>query len=169
MNTTMEYKRVPVAALEVLSREAPSDVALYLDGQSEAPVLYRAEGGVQHRPDYNRLRENGIASFLVRGDHLGRCERLIEEELRHVLARRDVEPEQKAEYIHHVGAGVARDLSCNPNGQNLGRASHVLDEVIDCILSDSGVATSLLQMAGHHCSTASHMFAVSTLGIVLGI
>ncbi len=168
METTLEFQSVPVAALEVLSREAASDISLYFSGPSQAPVLYRAAGQLALRPDYHRLRESGVTSLMVRGEHLGECERLLEEELSSVLAQSDVAPEQKAEYIHHVGASVAKDLAASPDSLSIERASSLLDEVIDCILTDPAVASGLLRVAAHDCSTASHMFAVSTLAIVLG-
>ncbi len=160
---------VPIAAAEVLVDVTQARPAVYLPGQDgKEPVLYRQEGTAILRPDFTRLKESGVHVILVRGEELDKYEAVLEENLAKLLHDNSVPAEQKAACVQQVGTAVARELIEGDNtAEGLDRASALLDNVIDGVLADRAVATNLLQMSGHHQSTASHMFAVGTLGIIL--
>lgn len=161
---------VPISAAPVLLGEMNADLTIYLKMADRAvPVLYRKAGTGQSAPDFERLRENGVVSLLVKGEDLGRCEQMLEEGLSNVLGDGDVPPEQKADLVRHVGTNIARDLEASPDSPGtVDRASGLLDQVISSVLVDASIASGLLQVAAHHRTTASHLFAVSALAVLLG-
>lgn len=198
MSEAHELTRVPVAVAHMLAEGGSADLSIYLPGRDgRNPVLYRAPESNERRPDYRALEEHGIDYLLVRDSELGKCEQLLEENLSHLIHDPAVEPACKADCVHYTGTSVARDLSSgierdesrlqltdlelaqhfgvegearDGNGVRLDlrRIAGVLEVVIDGILSDSAVAAHLLQVSGSHQSTASHLFSVSSLSILLG-
>jgi HD-GYP domain-containing protein (c-di-GMP phosphodiesterase class II) len=154
-------------AVVLLSDEAP---AVYLPGKvGKAPILYREKGERVLQPDFQRMRESGLSTILVKSDDLDRYEMLLEDNLQKLLADPNVAPDQKAGCVHHVGTTVVNSLI--EGGDPLiavERASFLMDAIVDDVLSQPLVAENLLRMSGHHLNTASHMFAVSVLGILLG-
>ena len=161
---------VPVGAAQVLTEKEASDIAFYLPGSDGSePVLYRNEGLGLSQPDFARLREGGVSALFVRAGDVDRCEEVLEGRLQDLLQNRNIDSEQKAECVQHVGTSVANALVAEPSQpDNIDRASKLLDTVIQSLLCDSAVAADLLQMAGHHQTTASHMFTVSILSVMLG-
>ena len=161
---------LPVASARVLAERGESDFSIYLPHSADdAPVLYRKAGAVEARPDFRRLHDAGVSHILVRGEDLSKCEEALEANLESVLHDATIEPLQKVQCIQHVGTSVVRDLlSGDSLPADIDRASNLLDIVIEGVLADRLVAANLLNMSEHHRTTASHMFAVSTLAVLLG-
>lgn len=163
-------KSVSLDAAESLLGIASVDVAVYLPGsKGNTAVLYREEGSGLQKPDFNRLRQTGVRTILVHGEDLGKYEALLEDNLSNLLADASIPAEHKASCVHEVGTAVVRELiSSEDTTQAVERASNLLDTIMEGVLSQPSVAANLLCMSGHHQTTASHMFAVSTLAILLG-
>ncbi|MFQ5592309.1 MAG: HD domain-containing phosphohydrolase, partial [Phycisphaerae bacterium] len=86
-----------------------------------------------------------------------------------IIRNANVTPEDKAEVVQRVGKCVAMDLiDSSVDPAHVDRTASVVDCMIEGILSDPLIAASLLEMAGHERSTASHMFVVATLAVMLG-
>lgn len=138
-------------------------LCIYLPQASEqTPVLYRRAGDGLSQPDFERMRNNGVPFLCVRSGDLSKCETILEAKLIDLLGSSDIRPTEKAKIVHQVGTSVARGLIHGPaNADGLARASHVVDNVIGCVLNDPRIASHMLQMADHERSTASHMFVVS--------
>lgn len=161
---------IPVAVAGLVNDKQSPPCALFLPGaQGKEPVLYRDAGTETDEPNFVRLAESGVTHLLVSGDTLVKCERALEDNLHDLLQDPRIEPSQKAACAQHVGISLARDLTTMADmPAQLARASDLLDSVIEGVLADPLVAANLLQMCGHHRSTASHMFAVSTLAVLVG-
>ena len=163
-------KSVSLDAAESLLGITSVDVAVYLPGtKGQTAVLYREEGCGLQKPDFNRLRQTGGRTILVHGEDLGKYETLLEDNLSNLLADASIPAEHKASCVHEVGTAVVRELiSSEDTTESVERASSLLDTIMEGVLSQPSVAANLLCMSGHHQTTASHMFAVSTLAILLG-
>jgi HD-GYP domain-containing protein (c-di-GMP phosphodiesterase class II) len=170
MSRDDQLQSLPVASARILAEQGEADFSIYLPrSAADAPVLYRKAGAVEARPDFHRLHDSGVSHILVRGADLARCEEALEQNLDSVLHDPTIEPLQKVQCVQHVGTSVVRDiLSGESVSTNIDRASNLLDIVIEGVLSDRMVAANLLSMSEHHRTTASHMFAVSTLAVLLG-
>lgn len=164
-----ELTPVSVNAARAIAEVTKSRPALYLPGTGdEGPVLYREEGVAAVEPDFQRLKEAGVSWILVQGEELNRCEEMLESNLTKVLSDPHIPAEHKAACVQQVGKTVVREILEAPDpSKTLDRATSLLDVVIDGVLANPAVAGGLLQMSSHHQTTASHMFAVSTLGILL--
>lgn len=171
MSQRSGLKPMPLASVRALTSGPTSDVAIYLPQSSrEEPVLYRQRGMGMSQPDFERLRDAGVSILLVHAEDLSKCEEALEERLSELLRDPEISAAEKAACVQHVGTSVVREvLRKQVDRQSVARATRVLDVVIDGILSDTAVAEGLLHMSGHHRTTASHMFAVSTLAILLGV
>lgn len=162
--------RIPLAAAKALSERESSDFSFFLCGPSnQQAVLYRNRGVGLSQPDFERLEGNRVGSLLVEAEAMGTLDRVFEHRLEEVLHRPEISPAQKAEFIQHVGNSVARMVASEPAAaESVTRASQLLDSVIDGLLGNPLVAAHLLHMSGHHRTTASHMFSVGTLAVMLG-
>lgn len=161
---------IPIGAAEVMTNVSSAHPALYLPSdEGRSPLLYRQEGARLIRPNFRRLKAAGVSAIYVRGEELTRCEEVLESHLSRVLRDPSVPSRNKAACVQQVGVSVVRELlEGDPAPESLDRAANLLDLVIENVLSQPGVAGNLLQMSSHHQTTASHMFAVSTLAILLG-
>ncbi|MCH7838985.1 MAG: HEAT repeat domain-containing protein [Planctomycetes bacterium] len=170
MHEQSEYSSVPIGAARALAGEVEARFAVFLPGTSQGrPVLYRDAGADLSTPDFERLADHGVSTLLVRSADLKQCEEILEAKLSQVLDNGDLGSEERAQMVYHVGTAVAHDLVRPDNGApDLRRASTIVDNVISCVLSDPMIATHMLQMAEHERTTASHMFIVSALAVVLG-
>lgn len=198
MSQVEDLARVPVAVAHMLTEDGSAGLSVYLprpDGRNA--VLYCATDGKSQRPDYGALKESGVNYLLVRNSETGACERFVEDNLAELLQDPAIEPAGKADCIQYIGSSMARDLSdgverdesrleltelemaehfrdvefqCGQRSDlNLARPARLIDVVIDGILADPAVAAHLLQVSGHHRSTASHLFSVAALAIILGV
>lgn len=170
MKKQPKYTSIPIGAVQALAGHEDADFAVFLPGSDEQePVLYHGAGSDLSNPDYERLSDNGLASLLIRSTDLNKCESIIEDRLAEVLENTSISISEKTDLIFHVGTKIARDMtSVDDPAQSIDRVSNVIDSVISFVLSDPDVARNMLYMAGHERSTASHMFVVSTLAVVLG-
>lgn len=166
-----EYSSLPIGAARALAGEAEARFAVFLPRSSQdRPVLYRDAGSDLSSTDFQRLADHGVSTLLVRSADLKQCEKILEAKLGPVLDNRELGSEERARMVYHVGTTVAHDLIRPGNGAfDLRRASTIVDNVISCVLSDPMIATHMLQMAEHERTTASHMFIVSALAVVLGM
>ncbi len=164
------YSKIPLGAVRALSGEDSADFAVYLEHKKgDAPVLYRAAGAELTTPDFERLTEGGLQCLLVQPDDLRKCEAVLERRLRDVLDSGEGTPAERAQLVAHVGTSIARDLSGGPCAETgLARANTLLDSIIGGVLSDPSVSANILSMAAHEAGTATHMFVVSTLAVLLG-
>ncbi len=164
------YTRIDITAAEELISDGANKYAVYLPRASDnQPVLYRDADVGLSQPDFERLRSSGIFFLYMLDKDLEQCTSVLEAKLAGLLASPHVPPEEKARLVHQVGTSVARDLTHGPIGSDeLDRATHIVDNVIGAVLNDQAVAANMLMMAGHERSTASHMFVVSALAIMLG-
>ena len=170
MTEQLKFSRIAMAAARALSSEPNADVELYLPtSQADGPVLYRKAGVGLTKPDFKTLESSGVQYVYVRSKDLRRCEALLEARLGDLLKSRDTNTAEKTRIVHQVGTAVARDLIEDPTAPSgVGRAATVVDNVIGFVLENPLVARNMLQMAAHERSTASHMFLVSALAIILG-
>ncbi len=170
MNDHSGFMQIPMAAVRALAEEATADFEVFLPGSTGAePVLYRAAGAGLGHPDFERMGAHGVTYLHVHSEDYHRCEAALEDNLGAILRNVNVTSQDKAEVVQRVGACVARDLiHYSPDAQHLERASTVVDCMIGSVLTDPLIAASLLEMAGHERSTASHMFVVATLAVLLG-
>lgn len=164
------YTRIDITAAEELISDSASTYAVYLPRASDnQPVLYREAGVGLSQPDFERLRSSGVSFLYMLDKDLEQCTSVLEAKLAGLLASPHVPPEEKARLVHKVGTTIARDLTHGPVGSDdLDRATQIMDNVIGAVLNDPAVAANMLMMAGHERSTASHMFVVSALAIMLG-
>ncbi len=164
------FAKISLAAVRALSHEKGADFEVYLPGaDGQTPVLYHKSDGDVAGPDFHRMAEHGATSLFVRLEDLTECERAIEARLADILNNPRVAPADKAVVVQGAGTTIARDIiNESVSSQGLERASVALDSMIGCVLNDPVVAAYLLEMAGHERSTASHMFVVSTLSVMLG-
>lgn len=170
MSGEITLRPVPLAITESLTQQDASALPIYLPGSpNKPPILYRESGYGLKKPDFGRLRDSGVPYLLVRAEDLPQCERALEEKLGELIQNPAITTEQKATCVQQVGTLVARKmLDFEGTIGQLDRASSLLDNLIGAVLSDHLVAANLLHMSAHHRSTASHMFAVSFLAILLG-
>lgn len=164
------YSKIAITAAKAMAADATTRVAVFLPGgPGNGPVLYRESDSPAAAPDFDRLRDHGVPYVYVQSSDLRKCESFLESRLTDVLRDPAVAPDEKARIVHQVGAAVARDLTQGPiTPEGMARASHVVDNVIAGVLNDPVVAGYMLHMAGHERTTASHMFVVSALAVVLG-
>ncbi len=170
MGKPLNYARITMAAAQALADQGAADFAIYLPGPSgEAPLLYRDAGAGLSLPDFDKLRESGVPHLYVQSADLAKCEAVLEQKLAGLLASTHLLPVQKARLAHQVGTSVARDLTTKPiDESSLTRAAQINENVIGCILRDPAVAAHMLQMSAHEHTTATHMFVVSALAVMLG-
>ena len=178
MAEDVKYRRVSLARARALTGPHASkggqkvaDVAFFLPtAHDDGPVLYHDGSGTGAvKPDFKRMHEQGVTHLYICTQELNRCERELEDKLTDVLSDPSTPPSDKAAIVQSVGVSVARDLTSAPSGRlELDRATTVVDGVIACVLTDPMVAAHMLDMAGHERSTASHMFVVATLAVILG-
>ena len=165
------YAKISTAAVRALARERHADFEVFIPGRNEGedPVLYRRSDAGLLEPDFKRMAEHGVSALFVRVEDFAKCERAIEARLADILNNPNVAPGDKAEIVHCTGTTIAQDLiKDSVSSASLERTSMVVDNMIGCVLNDPIVAAYLLQMTGHERSTASHMFVVSTLAVMLG-
>lgn len=170
MEEHSKYTRIPIGAAQALAGHENADFAIFIPGQSEhSPVLYRDAGGDLSNPDFDRLANTGISHIFIQASDIAKCESILEEQLSDVLHNPDISNDEKADLVYHVGTQVARDLTfvADPSHE-VDRTAKAIDNVISFVLSDPNVATNMLYMAGHERTTASHMFVVSALAVLLG-
>lgn len=160
---------VPIGAARALSQASGTNVSIYLPGLAGCEsVLYRgAEVGLPE-VDFRRLESNGLDHILIDASDLRRCERVLESELADILFNPTIEASEKASCAAQVGMNLTRDLlSASKPGDHLDRAAQLIDTLIDGVLSDRQVSGTLLSMSAHHQTTASHLFAVGALSVIL--
>jgi len=170
MSTQKNVTSLPLAAVSALCAGAAPTRAIYLpSGQNDEGILFRNGGNGLPSMDFDSLQSHGVTHLLVECDDLARHEAELEKNLSSLLSDPKMDPAQKAVCVRHFGMRVAHDIA---SGQDIAtqvdRANNVLDAIVENVLSNKAACESLLSMCGHHRSTASHMFAVSTLSILLG-
>jgi response regulator RpfG family c-di-GMP phosphodiesterase len=160
---------VPTGVARTLSTVWSPDATFYLPNNLDGePLLNRHTEYGLAQSNFEALNDGGVDALLVRAEDLGRAEMILEDKLCEVLGDPRLLPDQKASCVQHVGASVAGALLDAPTASaNTERASNVLDVVIDSLLTDRCVAESLLKITDHHSTTASHMFSVSVLAMML--
>ena len=164
------YSRLALAAAQALVDEKDADISVYLPSPTDGrPVLYRHENADTHKPNFDRLRAAGLTELYIRHDDLNFCDAFLEGKLADLLNNGNFTSTDKASIVRHVGTAIARDLTGKPmDGQGINRASSMVDRVLGAVLGDPLIAAHMLSMAGHERSTASHMFVVSALAVLLG-
>lgn len=164
------YATISLAALRALDGEIPSDMEIFVPRpEGGQAVLYRRAGVGLSTPDYKRMAENGVSDVRIRFDHFKRCEHILEARLADIVRDRAVAPADKMRIMHGAGTTVVGDLMGGPMSRDdLSRAINITDCMVDCVLRDARVSTHLLEMAEHERTTASHMFVVSALSVLLG-
>lgn len=164
------YENISLAALRALDGEDLLDIEIFVarpDG--EQAVLYRRAGVGLSTPDYERLAENGVSDVQIRVDDFRRCEETLESRLADILKNPHISPIDKVRIVHGTGTTVVGDLMDGPmSHDDLSRATSITECMVDYLLSDARVSTHLLEMAEHERTTASHMFVVSALAVLLG-
>lgn len=170
MSDPQGFVKVSTAAVRALAREDEADFEVYLPAKGdEAPVLYRSGNPALSDPDFSRMSDYGVTELCLRAADFANCQKAIEAKFRDILRDPSVPPADKAEIIQTTATSIATDLVSKPVSEvGTDRAATVVDGMVESVLEDPLVAAYLVQMAGHERSTASHMFAVSTLSIVLG-
>ncbi|UCE60012.1 MAG: HEAT repeat domain-containing protein [Phycisphaerales bacterium] len=170
MSEPFDYAPIPAAAVRALVEEDAADFDVFLPGPAgQGPVLYRASGVGLSQPDFERMRAHGVNGLYISSKDYPRCEATLEAKLGAIITNPNVSPDDKAKVVHRVGTSVARDLMGNPSEPlQIERTSAVVDCMINSVLNDPIIASTLLEMAGHERSTASHMFIVATLAVMLG-
>ena len=170
MSDPQGFIKVSTAAVRALAREDEADFEVFLPGKGdEAPILYRAVDARLSEPDFSRMSDYGVTELCLRAADFALCQKVLEAKFRDILRDPAVPPADKAEIIQTTGTSIATDFVSKPVSEvGTDRAATVVDGMVESVLEDPLVAAYLVQMAGHERSTASHMFAVSTLSIVLG-
>ncbi len=161
---------LPLAAVSALCEGSAPPTAIYLPTTGkDAGVLFCNNDTPMQHPDFERLQVSGVTHLMVECDDLARHEAELEQNLSSLLRNPRMDPVQKAVCVRHFGMRVAHDLAAGHEvAETVDRANVVLDAIVENVLSNQTACESLLSMCGHHRSTASHMFAVSTLAILLG-
>jgi len=170
MRQIQTAETLPLAAVSALWTNAAPTKAIYLpQNDKEDGVLFRGANGELPKPDFERLQTSGVTHLLVECEDLARHEAELENNLSTLLSDPKMDPTQKAACVRHFGIRIAHDIAaCEDIPNQVNRANHLLDAIVDNVLANKAACESLLSMCSHHRSTASHMFAVSTLGILLG-
>jgi len=170
MGSEKTLKEVPLGAVQAFSASANDKLELYLPNKSATgnAVLYSGSEKASTDIDYRRLQDVGVQTMLIAVDDLASCEEALERELSNLMLDPTVEPQKKALCAQQVGVNVARDMlgGADPVA-DLDRASNLFDSLLTGMMEDPAVATSLLSMSAHHRTTASHLFAVSVLSMML--
>ena len=170
MGSEKTLKEVPLGAVQAFSETADENIELYLPNKSATgrAVLYSGNDGTSTDIDYRRLQDVGVQTMLIAVDDLASCEETLERELSNLMLDPTVEPQKKALCAQQVGVNVARDMLGGGNpAADLDRASDLFNSLLTGMMQDPAVATSLLSMSAHHRTTASHLFAVSVLSMML--
>ena len=170
MSDSKNAMPMPLAAVSALCANSAPPKAIYLPTtQNDGGVLFRNSDTELPQPDFDRLQVSGVTHLLVECDDLARHEAELEKNLSSLLRNPRMDPVQKAVCVRHFGMRVAHDLASGQEvADHVERANNLLDAIVENVLSNKAACESLLSMCGHHQSTASHMFAVSTLAILLG-
>ena len=170
MGSEKQLKEVPIGAVQAFTQTSGNDVEVYLPnkGATGNAVLYRGGATDNSSIDYRRLQDVGVQTMLIAVEDLASCEEALERELSSLMMDPTVEPQKKAMCAQQVGVNVARDMLGGKNPvANINRASDLFNSLMTGMMSDPAVATSLLSMSAHHRTTASHLFAVSVLSMML--
>ncbi len=170
MGKQQKFKEVPLGAVQAFSETSGNALEVYLPNKSATgnAVLYSGCESGTSGIDYRRLQDVGVQTMLIAVEDLASCEEALERELGNLMLDPTVEPQKKAMCAQQVGVNVARDMLCGGNpAADVDRASGLFDSLLTGMLADPAVATSLLAMSAHHRSTASHLFAVSVLSMML--
>lgn len=170
MDKKPEFFRIAITAAKAMAEDSSTSVAVFLPGAKGAePVLYRDGEASATAPDFDRLHDHGVPFVYVQASDYRKCESFLESKLTELLHQENVPSAEKVRIVHQVGASVARDLTKGPvTSAGMNRATKLIDNVIACVLKDPVVAGHMLHMASHERTTASHMFVVSALAVVLG-
>ena len=164
------YANISLAAIRALDDQNFSDFEVFIPRpEGQDPVLYRRAGIGLSAPDYERMSESGVDVVQVRTDEFQKCEEMLESRLLQIVQNPLVSPRDKVQIVNGTGTAVVRDLMQGPmSSEDLSRATNITDCMIEGLLADSRVSTHLLEMAEHERTTASHMFVVSALAVLLG-
>jgi len=170
MSAQGRFAQLSLGAVRALAQEDRADFEVFLSSPSgDEPVLYRRAGAGLSQPDFARMAEFGGTHVYVRAEDFHRCEEALEDRLCDIIASPHIAPADKAEIIQGTGTTVARDLtSGHLDAAGFDRSANVVEGMIGCILGDERIAAHLLEMADHERTTASHMFVVGTLAVMLG-
>ncbi len=170
MGKQQKLKEVPLGAVQAFSETSVDALEVYLPNKNATgnAVLYSGSESGTTGIDYRRLQDVGVQTMLIAVEDLASCEEALERELGNLMLDPTVEPQKKAMCAQQVGVNVARDMLCGGNpAADVDRASGLFDSLLTGMLADPAVATSLLAMSAHHRTTASHLFAVSVLSMML--
>lgn len=170
MSSDPGFARIPTSAIRALTGEKHADLEVFLPRtEGDTPILYRRAGAGLSEPDIARMREHGVLNLFVRAEDLQTCEQAVESRLTELLNNPDIGPAEKAEIMESAGTSVAKSLIGGPvDAPMVARAGRTVDTILAGLLHDPGISGYMLRMAGHERSTASHMFIVSTLAVILG-
>ncbi len=168
MKENAGFTRMSPQTAETLAKQGDTDIELYLDDGIRGPTLYRRAGAGLADTDYSRLRNHGVSTVLVPSDDMQRIEQCLEEDFGGLLLDPSIESTAKAEILHHVGRAVSSSLLEDAlDSESVTRMIGFVDGVVNGVMEDPSFAPYLMQMAGHHRGTASHMAIVSALGVLL--
>ena len=170
MSAKNEFTRVSLAAASTIFDNGRHQLSVYLPPDDHGkPVLYRQANSGLSTPDLQRLAVNGVQHFYVNADELPKLETRLEQCLGHLLSQPDITPEDKSQVMYQVGTSITRGLvKGGVNAETMHRSAQMIDTVIETVLRDTQVAAHMLRMADHERTTASHMFIVSALSVMLG-
>ncbi len=166
---TGSFTKINTAALRALAEQGMDDVEVFLsNSQNGDAVLYRRAGAGLSTPNMDRLTNSGVTDVYLRLDDFHRCASALESQLSDLLMNPNIARQDKAQIANTAGLGVAKELiHAPPDANSLKRVDHMVDSLSKGVLHDPEIGAYLLQMAGHERSTASHMFMVSTLAMLL--
>ncbi len=164
------YFDISLSTAEAILADEGLGFAFFLPHEGEnGPVLYSEAGKGFSPEDLRRLAANGISQLRVQARDLHSLEARLEQRLETVLSHRAIPPAEKAKLVYHVGTSIARDIVTNPTeSEGIERSDRMINGVIRSVLQDPAIGANMLKMAGHERTTASHMFVVSILAILLG-
>ncbi len=145
------------------------DVEIFLpNAQGGDAVLYRRAGAGVSAINLDRLASNGVSEVFLRLDDFHRCADELESKLTDLLTNPHISSPDKAQIANTAGLSVAKDLiHVTPDKESISRVDQVVSSLSQGVLQDPAMGAYLLQMAGHERSTASHMFMVATLAMLL--
>jgi len=170
-NGTGTYTKINAAALRALAEQGMGDVEVFLpNAQGGDAVLYHRAGAGLSAPNLDRLTNNGVEDVFLRLDDFHRCANELESQLTELLTNPHISCQDKAQIANTAGLSMAKDLvQVMPDKESLSRVDHMVNSLTQGVLHDPAIGAYLLQMAGHERSTASHMFMVSTLAMMLAL
>lgn len=156
------YLPVPLMALRVSSDRPFHLYARKRVDNALRYVLYRAPQTALHRETLDRLAANRVEFLYIRTADHRQYTRYLELNLDQSMSDPALNHRQQTQILYVTAVRILEEIFADPDqdGQ-IRRVLPIVDHIVDRVLSDSSVLSSLASMNCHDYYTATHMVNVS--------